>query len=351
MQKLKTKSKVIPFNPGSRTQIADRLIRRGWKPLEFTPSGQPKIDDAVLAGITDISEAALLAEYFMLQKRLGQLSDGKQSWLSKVKDGRLHGRIDTLGTGTFRCSHMDPNLAQVPSCAAPYGKECRSLFHAPEGYDIVGCDVAKLELMALGHYMNDPKFNEVLLGGDVHQLLADVYGVDRRTGKTVTYAFMYGAGLKKLGSIVEPSASEAHQIKAGKQIHANMQERLPSLAKLVSGVKKKAEMYKYLLAIDGRRLPVRSPHSALNFLCQSAGAIICKQWVVNFHQMLRERSYSDIHQVAFVHDELQILVPEGMGQEIGELCVQAITQAGEDLGLRLPIGGEFNVGKSWADTH
>lgn len=351
---LKTKAKVIPFNPGSRTQIADRLMALGWKPTEFTETGQPKIDDDILDGIKDIPEAAKLAELFMVQKRISQLSEGKQGWIKRAVNGRIHGEIDTLGTGTFRCSHSNPNMGQVPSCSAPYGKECRELFHAPEGWKLMGCDVSRLELMVLAHYMNDEKFTEVMLSGDVHQLLADVYGTNRNTGKTVTYAFLYGAGMEKLGSIVDPTGTKQAKIAAGKKIHKNMQARLPALSNLIAGIKKAADSRQYLWALDRRKLPVRSSHSALNFLCQSAGAIICKQWVVNFHESLRNRGYlNGVHymQVAFVHDEVQVLCREGYEEEIGQLCVAAIAKAGEDLGLRLPITGEYKCGKSWSDTH
>jgi DNA polymerase I-like protein with 3'-5' exonuclease and polymerase domains len=352
---LKTKTKTVPFNLASRQQIADRLIARGWVPTDYTPSGQPRVDDDVLAGIKGIPEAALLAEYFMLQKRLGQLADGKQAWLNKVDDkGRIHGSVDTLGTGTFRCSHSDPNMAQVPSSAAPFGRECRELFFAPEGYDMVGVDVSKLELVVLAHYMNDRKFSEAVIDGDVHQLLADVYGTDRRTGKTITYAFLYGAGLKKIGSVIAPTGSEKQQIKEGQIIHANMKKRLPALAMLSAGVKNKAEKDGHIKLIDGRRCPVRSAHSALNFLCQGSGAIICKKWMCNVHRDARTHGFvlnRHWFQVLFVHDELQFYVQKKLSAGFGEFCVQSIARAGKELGLRLPLTGEYNVGASWADTH
>lgn len=351
---MKTKTKVIPFNLGSRQQIADRLMKRGWMPEDHTETGIPKIDDAVLAGIKGIPEAALLAEYFLIQKRLGMLSEGKQGWLNKATDGRLHGEVDTLGTGTFRCSHSNPNMAQVPSCSAPYGKEIRSLFIAPDGWEIMGCDVGKLELVVLAHYMNDPVFSKTLIKGDVHQLLADVYGTSRSVGKGITYSTTYGAGMQKIGSLVNPSAPKGEQVALGKDIHHKIQKRLPALGKLITNVKQRAKDRNYLITIDGRTLPVRSEHSALNFLCQSAGAIICKQWVVIFHQLLRERGYCngiDYQQVAFVHDEVQVLCREGLGETIGALCIEAIQKAGEIVKLRLPLSGEFKVGHSWADTH
>ena len=116
---------------------------------------------------------------------------------------------------------------------------------------------------------------------------------------------------------------------------------------------KKAETG-YLRGLDGRRVPVRSTHSALNTLCQSAGAIICKRWVVEFHKMMQEQGYTegtDYQQVAFVHDEIQVLTRKGLGDVIGETAVRAIGVAGDSYGVRLPLTGEYKIGRNWAETH
>ena len=150
---MKTRTKVIPFNPASRVQIADRLLRRGWKPLDYTPNGAPKVDETSLAA-SDLPEARLLCEYLMLNKRLGQLGNGKQAWLKLEEDGRIHGRVNHMGAVTSRCTHSTPNVAQVPSLTAIYGQECRELFIAPDGYKLIGADASGLELRCLAHYMS-----------------------------------------------------------------------------------------------------------------------------------------------------------------------------------------------------
>jgi DNA polymerase-1 len=45
-------------------------------------------------------------------------------------------------------------------------------------------------------------------------------------------------------------------------------------------VKKKTKEHGYLVLLDGRRTYVRHEHAALNSLLQSAGAIICKRWII-----------------------------------------------------------------------
>ena len=51
----KLKDQVEVFNPGSRKQIGERLIEKGWKPEKFTEKGQPIVDETVLEKV-DIPE-------------------------------------------------------------------------------------------------------------------------------------------------------------------------------------------------------------------------------------------------------------------------------------------------------
>ena len=166
------KPDIIPFNPASRQQIAERLQEKyNWTPTEFTDKGSPKIDEEVLSGL-GFPECGPLSEYLLLEKRLGQLSDGAQAWLRSVEyDGRIHGQVNTNGAVTGRCTHHHPNIAQVPAVGAPYGEECRSLFGPPDGYYQLGCDASGLELRCLAHYLtryDSGAYQDVILHGDIH---------------------------------------------------------------------------------------------------------------------------------------------------------------------------------------
>lgn len=349
---LKTKTKVIPFNPSSRQQIADRLMKRGWKPTEFTPSGEPKVDEDVLKQV-DIPEAKVLKEYLLLVKRLGQLSEGNNAWLKLSRNGKIHGRLNTNGAVTGRTTASNPNMQQIPSVRSQYGKEMRALFYAPEGWQLMGCDVSGLELRALAHMIaryDGGKYATVLLEGDIHTENQNLAGLKTRDqAKTMIYALNYGAGDAKLASILE-----SDNPKDGKKLRDTFMKRLPALKKLTDAVKEKAKTQGYINGLDGRIITISQPHAALNYLLQGAGAAICKKWVVIFHELLRERGYKDgvdYIQVAYIHDELQVLVRPENANDIGLLCVEAIRKAGEFFNFRLPLDGEFKVGNNWADTH
>lgn len=165
------KVKLQEFNPSSRAQIGDRLMKLyGWNPTVFTENGQPQVDETTL-GELPYEPAKLLAQRFMIEKRIGQLAEGQQAWLKLERNGRIHGSVNTIGAVTGRCTHANPNVAQVPSVGAAYGKECRELFHAPPGFKQVGADASGLELRCLAHYMaryDGGAYAKILLEGDIH---------------------------------------------------------------------------------------------------------------------------------------------------------------------------------------
>lgn len=351
-----TKIKIKAFNPTSRHDLTTRLIERfGWKPKEFGADGKPTLSDSVLASFKgDIFKT--IADSFMIQKRLGMLSEGKNSWLGCYnRDTKaIHGSIDTLGTGTHRCTHSSPNLGQIPSTRSPYGKECRELFRAQEGWKLFGTDAAGLELRMLAHYMSlydNGDYAKIILEGDIHTANQEAAGLPtRNNAKTFIYAFLYGAGDEKIGSIIGGSRKD------GKDIKKKFFAATPAMKTLTDNVKAAAEARGFVRSLDGRRIPVRSAHSALNFLLQSSGAVVCKYWMINLHKELRKHGYVsgvDFKQAAYVHDELQIAFNPKVisGETLGKIAQDSIRKVGELLNVRIPLDSDWSVGDTYADTH
>jgi DNA polymerase I-like protein with 3'-5' exonuclease and polymerase domains len=341
------KTKEIPFNCGSRDQIANRFIKKySWKPVDFTPDGKPKIDESVLKAMP-YPEAAPLCEYLMIQKRLGQLAEGKEAWVKLEKSGRIHGRVNTNGAVTGRCTHSNPNMAQVPAVRAPYGKECRELFTVQQGYRLVGADASGLELRCLAHFMgkwDDGAYAKELLEGDIHTANQKAAGLQTRDqAKTFIYAFLYGAGDAKIGTIVGKGQEE------GSKLRANFLKKTPALKYLKDAVEKAAKRG-YLLGLDGRKLWIRSEHAALNTLLQSAGALVMKKACCILNKKITEWAYT-AHFVLNVHDEWQLEVKEHQASHLGELAVQSIREAGDFFKFRCPLDGEYRIGNNWAETH
>jgi len=184
------------FNPGSRQQIVDRLKQKyGWQPEKTTEKGNPILDDEVLEKLP-YPEAKPMAEYMLVKKRLGQIADGNNAWLKLVNhdSGRMHGDVVTNGCVTGRCAHRYPNMGQVPAGYSAYGKECRSLFHAPQGWNMIGIDAKALELRCLAGYLalyDDGEYARVVTNPDIdiHVYNQERFGVATRDiSKRLLYA-------------------------------------------------------------------------------------------------------------------------------------------------------------------
>ena len=338
----------IEFNPRSRDHIALCLQKKyGWKPKLLTPKGKPRVDEEVMSTL-EYPEAKLLEKYLMVQKRISQLAEGSQAWLKCVtKEGTIHGRVKTQGPVTARASHMHPNLAQVPSVRVPFGKECRELFYAPRNQIFVGADLSGLELRCLAHYMgrfDGGEYTQKLLEGDIHTENQKAAGLETRDqAKKFIYGFLYGAGNFKVGQIVGKGA------KAGASLRKKFLSQLPALKKLQDAVSERAKQG-FILGLDGRKIPIRHQHAALNTLLQSAGAIICKEWVVMINNLADDHMIQG-HQRLWIHDEVQWLVNRGIENRLGELMIQAAREVAVKLKLRCPLDASFKVGETWAETH
>jgi DNA polymerase I-like protein with 3'-5' exonuclease and polymerase domains len=332
---------ITPFNPGSRQQIAERLQEKGWKPKKRTEKGSIIVDEEVLASL-DYPEAKAIAEYMMLQKRIGQI----ESWIDAVQDdGRVHGRVITNGAVTGRMTHMSPNMAQVPNSGSPYGHECRELWTIEKGNKLVGIDASGLELRMLAHYMNDDEYTNEVVSGDIHTANQTAAGLQTRNqAKTFIYAFLYGAGSAKIGSIVGGSAKE------GQKLIDSFLRNTPRLKALREKVARIFATKGWLPGLDGRKLLVRAEHSALNTLLQGAGAIVMKQALVIFKKELtKQKIWYEFK--ANVHDEWQIECRAEDAEKVGKIGVESIVDAGIMLKMRCPLDGEFKVGDSWKATH
>jgi DNA polymerase-1 len=337
------KTKTIPFNPNSRDQIAERLMKMGWKPQAYEGK-RPKIDEAVLKNI-DKPEATMLLEYLLISKRLGQVAEGRQAWLKLVRDGRIHGEVNTNGAISGRCTHSKPNVAQVPSSRSTYGSQCRELFRAPEGKVLVGADASGLELRCLAHYLaphDQGAYGKTIVEGDIHTANQEAAGLPTRDhAKTFIYAFLYGAGDQKIGSIVGGSRKE------GKRLKEAFMRKTPAIKKLNTAIERALKGKTWLGGIDGRRLPIRSPHSALNLVLQSAGAVIMKKALIVF---CKDAPHPfELH--GNIHDEVQFSCLEEHADDLGQLFCDSLAKAGKQLKFQCPLDGEYSTGKTWKDTH
>ena len=332
------------LNPTSRDHISWILTSHyGWKPSSISSNGKPVVDEIVLKDIgTDIALDFLRC--LELKKALGMISEGVNAWLKLCTTSKRIHHSCSVATNTFRCSHRKPNLSQVPA-----DEKFRKLFKASPNMVMCGADLSGIELRVLSHYLakyDGGRYAEILINGDIHQVNADKIGITRRAVKTVTYAFLYGAGDAKIGLSVDKQLSPNKARAKGKEVRAAFIAAIPGLSELLSAVKKRSTTGK-ILAIDGRTLIVDSQHKALNYLLQCSAGIIAKRWLLITHENLPPTA----HQLAFVHDELQYECKEEEVDDLKFLLELSAAQAGEYYNLRVPIAAEAKSGRDWSEVH
>lgn len=370
-----TKVNLEVYNPASRQQTASRLQALGWKPTAFGKDGCAKVDEQVLASLP-YPEAQRLVEFYGALKLLGQVSDGDSGWLKLVRPtGRIHGRVNTNGAVTGRMSHHAPNAAQISK--DPRARQC---WIARPGWKLVDTDFDALEARMLAHYLaryDDGAFTKVLLEGrkdnrtEVHSanLRAMIdeglcpesgwnehFDACRGRVKNLLYGLMYGAGNTKLGLMARLLCEETGQklpgnpASLGKRVRVGLSKSMKGLDKLTTDVSKAAERG-WIRGLDGRHVPVRSPHSALNTLLQSAGAITAKQALRMLMDKIGDRHGDVWAQVLNCHDQITSEVRPDFVAAYSTSIETAFREAGEHFNLRCPISGTAQVGDNLYDVH
>lgn len=412
--------KWTPFNPKSRQHLGDRLQAVfGWVPTEFggAKGDQAKVDETTIKAIppevlpVDLKE--MILEYLVVSKTLGQMADGRKSWNDLCKeDGRLHGRVDPLGTVSHRGAHNNPNLGQVPSVHVDetkdetgkvvskeiiegwkggFGGECRSLFRpGVMGWKQTGTDAAGLELRKLGHYLwpyDDGEFARRVStpGLDIHAENAKITGLSRAETKTATYAFLYGAGNLKLGmqvglgddeiddwadapsaksyvawakrtfkDFVHPDRKTMAYLGKGADVKQKFLSGITGLKELQAAVQDEGKQFGFIIALDGRKLSIRKAHASLNQLLQGGGSIVCKKWLLEMDKILRTRGlerYIDYALMAWVHDEGQYEHRPGLEEIIAEVSREAMQATARYYDFRGDLATDSKSGSNWKDCH
>lgn len=373
-----------PFNPGSTSQVIERLNEAGWKPVDKTKGhieaikqkNREKVDRYKVTGwkINENNLATLPEDapdgIKQLVKRL--LLSGRdrtlQEWLSCYDEntGRVHANFNGIGTWTHRMSHSDPNLGNVAApksikykglelaeIAIDYGKQMRGLWTATnDEWTLVGTDADQIQLRVFAHYINEPEFIKALeegdkiLGTDVHTLNSKVLGCDRDKSKTFIFAFLLGAGDAKVGEILGISTAEGGRTKS------SFIEGYPGLARLKKELVPRDAKRGFFEGLDGRLVRCDSDHLMMAGYLQTGEACVMKHATKLWKDKLDDEGI-EYRLVNFVHDEWQTEVRGGrvLAEYVGAVQRRAIETVGEQWGLNCKLAGESKFGRNWNETH
>jgi len=352
-----TRIELVDVNIGQMAEVKKFLMDRGWKPDDWTVKKingkwikqSPKLTDTSLKPLGKLGK--LISDYYMLRNRLGTV----EGWVEEVKDeekfndGRLHGSMFTIGTPSFRCRHR--TIVNIPGVHADYGKELRSLLTCEEGYKVVGADSAGNQFRGLCHYINDPEFTNEVINGDVHQRNADILGISRPKAKNFIYAYLFGAGLGKLGEVISGKKSP----KIGKEADQKFKDALPGLKVLKDSLEdefRRSQMqtgHGFVAGADGRRIMIGSEHQTLNYLLQTLEGITCKAALVYAYKKIKEKNL-EAYPTLFYHDETVFVAKESDADAVMEICIEAFREAPKSVGV-MCMDGDGSIGDSYADVH
>ena len=339
----------------SPSEIVARL-EGYWKPYILTPGGAPKVCEENLNTLKEDAppELQLIKRCKVLKSRSTLI----QSYLDACgDDGRVHGQVVSIGAGTHRMAHRNPNSGNIPSKGI-YGEVCRQMFTVCPGRKLVGCDAANIQFRILAHYLKNDELIDQIVNKDMHYYFSQMYGLNpkdkeydssdhdlvagRKKGKTCTFAIIMGAGVGKIGQILGSAEK-------GREAFDNLKKNIKGWTKFHKEIEYRAGLG-YFIGLDGRKVPLKSAHFGMSSYLQAGEAIIMKRAMVESFKEIKKKGL-DAFQVAVVHDEMQYDCAEDCAEEVGNILRKHIIEAGEYYKLCCPLDGEYVIGNNWLETH
>jgi DNA polymerase-1 len=394
----------IEFKPGSPKDRIDALWNAGWSPVDKTKTainfarkkvGEPygKSVEAMDQEFYDqkkkhlekygftVSEdnlntlpedaptgAKALAQWLTLEGRRSSLVE----WIGQCRDdSRVHGRINSIGAWTGRCSHKEPNTANISSpfhgsaktaveeVKRQYDVHLRACWTVPSGSWLVGTDADGIQLRVLADYLwrmfDEDQYAKAIMEGkkenetDIHNVNKNALGVPNGTrdmAKTFIYAWLLGAGVAKTAQILRVGMKEAQDART------RFEMSIGGLFELKNRYIKEVGENGWFKGYDGRKVKVPSTHKALAGILQNGEACLMKHTLLRWHDVARKEGIR-FKMVGFIHDEYQVEVigTEEEAKRLGQIQADCMLETGQELGFKIPTPGSFDVGKNWSDTH
>ena len=346
---------------GQLAEVKKYLSDIGWKPDDWTfkkVKGKwikmsPKLTDSSLEPLGIVG--SMISDYYMLRQRLSMV-DNWIEMVAKWGDGRLHGDMFTIGTPSFRCRHR--GIVNIPGVHSEYGKDLRALLTCERGHRLVGADSAGNQFRGLAHYMGDDEFTSSVVvgkesdGTDAHSRNAAILGISRTKAKSFIYAYLFGAGVAKLGEVITGLKSP----KAGKLADAKFKAAFPKLKDLKDSLISEYNHNKmktgigFIIGADGRRVIVSSEHQLLNYLLQTLEGITCKSALVYQYKKIKELGIEGTYPILFYHDETAWVTPTKHAKTVLDISIAGFREGPKSVGVTC-MDGDGKIGINYAEIH
>ena len=365
----------VSFNLGSPLQRIDKLLDLGWKPVNLTKAGNPKVDEDELLAYAELSgtpEVAALAKWIVINSRANMI----RTWLDAYDENTkaIHGKLFIASTLRYR--HSGPNSANIPAVrhkkdeegndAIQYGEsgawtyEVRDLWTSGgSDFSLVGLDGTGIQNRALIHNLIKTvgidrvrPFLDLGLSGDIHKHNIEVLGLaNKAAAKKFYYTLMMGGGGKRLAAD-QAQFGTVMTAKHGDYLKDKMIASIPGFGDLISSLEKELNNTGRIKLCDGTPILVPSKHMVIPYLLQGDESRLMKKAMIYIDQEVnRQRLRDHVFKVADIHDEFQYRVRNKYVEQFIGLALPCFNRSGDYFRYNLPIDGDAKVGKTWAGTH
>lgn len=325
----------------SNAELAEVFQECGYRLNELTASGKLKMDSNVLKRLS--SEGCKLADYVIAAKGYKK---HKKTWVdtflaTRDHEDRCHAHIQPLQARTGRMS-----ITGIPAQTLPSGDATMRLcFIAEPGFKVASCDYQAQELRVLAALSGDRNMIQAFKeDADLHQMTADASGVDRKVGKTVNFAYVYGSGPKNIAETCDITIAKAKEVIAG------FERTYPGVKKLADHLQIQARGAGFVKTPYGRILPVdkERPYASLNYMVQSTSRDVTCDALIK----LDEAGFTPYLRLP-IHDEIVAVVPEDVAEPAAEKIARLMAKDMKaPTGDVVHIGTDADVyGDSWGDGY
>ena len=334
---------LTPARIGNQDHLKDYLERNGivWDDWNFKRVEGSFIKTSPKLTTTSLTRmgptGVMIDRFFTLRARLSVLT----GWEKMYWNGRLHGDVIDIGAATGRQTHI--GIANIPSPKAAYGSEIRKLFKVPEGKTIISADGAAYQARIMAHFSKDKEFVNEIISGDIHQKNADAIGCSRADSKPFFFAWAFGAGGRKLASIL--GIPEA----AGNKAKNKFLNRWPALRELTVKSQTAAKRG-YLMGVDGRKIIVEEPYKAFCYLIQGTEAIIFKHTIVEINEAFEAKGIKFLQLLAY-HDECSWEIDPADAKEAEVIIRHCFEETPKKFGITLMCAGDVKCGSDYLEVH
>lgn len=321
------------FNINSADNLKDLLFKKmKLKSSGTTETGAPSTNESALLKLARAGNE--IADLILQRKKKFKFKttyvDGMEDLMDE--NDRIHPSFNVCGTETGRLSSSSPNVQQIPR-----DKSVKSIFEAPEGYEIMECDFSQAELRVMAALSNDMTMKHIYdQGRDLHMELAvtafhkpasEITKEQRTIAKTINFLIGYSGGPDTLKANLSDGGVEISKSEAERLINT-WHGKFKEASSYLNSCNRRFQQNGLLITPFGRRrrmlrtfsddyLNQKLGREGQNFMIQSTAGELAFISLINIAREVKQYGGTVI---STVHDSILIEYPKEQRKNIAQIC-------------------------------